>query len=154
MRIEGGATARTYRLTALRRLGNWLLGNLLRIGVNLGPTVLLTVSGRRTGRLYSTPVIPVEEAGQRWLVAPYGAVGWVRNARSAGWVSLRRRGRSERVRILEADPEEAASVLKAYVQRVSIVRPYFDAGPDDPPEAFVPEAPRHPVFRIVGPAFP
>ena len=94
----------------------------------------------------------MEQAGQRWLVAPYGPVGWVRNARAAGWVLLRRRGRSERVRIIELGPEESAPVLKAYVQRVSIVRPYFDARPDDPPEAFVAEAPRHPVFRIVGPA--
>ena len=144
--------ARTYRLTPLRRVGNWLLTALLYLGVDLGPTVLLSVPGRRTGRLHITPVTLVEQAGQRWLVAPYGPVGWVRNARAAGWVLLRRRGRWERVRIVELAPEEGAPVLKAYVQRLAIVRPYFDAGPEDPPEAFLAEAPRHPVFRILGPA--
>ena len=146
--------ARTYRLTLVRRLGNWLLKALLYLGVDLGPTVLLSVPGRRTGRLHATPVTLVEQAGQRWLVAPYGPVGWVRNARAAGWVLLRRRGRWERVRIVELAPEEGAPVLKAYVRRLPIVRPYFDAGPDDPAAAFLAEAPRHPVFRIRGPAAP
>ena len=146
--------ARTYRLTLVRRLGNWLLKALLYLGVDLGPTVLLSVPGRRTGRLHATPVTLVEQAGQHWLVAPYGPVGWVRNARAAGWVLLRRRGRWERVRIVELAPEEGAPVLKAYVRRLPIVRPYFDAGPDDPAAAFLAEAPRHPVFRIRGPAAP
>jgi hypothetical protein len=30
--------------------------------------------------LYSTPITLVEASGQRWLVAPYGEVAWVRNA--------------------------------------------------------------------------
>jgi hypothetical protein len=36
--------------------------------------------GRRSGRLNATPVREVEEGDQRWLVAPYGEVSWVRNA--------------------------------------------------------------------------
>jgi deazaflavin-dependent oxidoreductase (nitroreductase family) len=141
--------AQTYRLTLPRRIANWLIRILLRLHVNLGPTVLLTVAGRRSGRSYSTPVYLIENDRQRWLVAPYGSVSWVRNARTAGWVELMRRGRSERVRIDELGPEEAAPVLKQYVRRVSIVRPYFDATPDDPPEAFAKEAHRHPVFRVL-----
>jgi len=52
---------------------------------------LLTTQGRTTGRPRSNPVVPVEHGGRRWLVAPYGLVSWVHNARAAGRVSLTRR---------------------------------------------------------------
>ena len=75
--------ARVYRLGLWRRLINWVIGVLLRLGVSPPHTYLLTVRGRKSGQPYSTPVTLVEEAGERWLVAPYGEVGWVRNARAA-----------------------------------------------------------------------
>jgi deazaflavin-dependent oxidoreductase (nitroreductase family) len=108
----------------------------------------LTVPGRRTGKPYSTPVTLVEEKGERWLVAPYGEVGWVKNARAAGKVTLARGSRSETVRIIELAPSEAAPVLKKYVTDVPIVRPFFDVGPQSDTKDFIAEAPRHPVFRI------
>jgi hypothetical protein len=72
---------RTYRVTSRVRVVNWLMSALLRLGVKPDTTHLLTVRGRRSGRTYTTPVTLVEQAGSRWLVAPYGAVGWVHNAR-------------------------------------------------------------------------
>jgi deazaflavin-dependent oxidoreductase (nitroreductase family) len=105
------------------------------------------VRGRRSGRLYSTPVTLVEESGQRWIVAPYGEVNWVRNARSAGTVKLSRGRKSEVVKILELPPQLAAPVLKKYVERVPITRPFFDVSPDSSLDEFIVEAPRHPVFR-------
>jgi hypothetical protein len=100
----------------------------------------------------STPVTLVEEGSQRWLVAPYGEVGWVRNARAAGWVVLGRGWRSERVRIAELGPKESAPILRIYVSQVPITRPFFDVGPASTLDAFEAEASRHPVFEIVGPA--
>jgi deazaflavin-dependent oxidoreductase (nitroreductase family) len=140
--------AKTYRLTTARRLANWLIKGLLRLGVAGEMTYLLTVKGRRSGRLYSTPVNVIEHGNQRWLVAPYGAVNWVRNARAAGQVTLTRGRRSETVRIVELGPDDSAPVLKEYVQRVPITRPYFDATPHSPLEAFAAEAARHPVFLL------
>ena len=87
--------AKSYRLTPLRRLANILMRLLLRLGLAPRTTMLLTVPGRRSGTPRSTPVTLVEEDGQRWLVAPYGPVGWVRNARAAGQVELSRGGRSD-----------------------------------------------------------
>jgi len=52
------------------------------------------------------------------------------------------------VPIIELDSEASAPILKKYVNWVPITRPYFDAAPDAPIEAFVAEAPRHPVFRL------
>ena len=140
--------AATYRLSVWRRLLNALVRTLLRGGLGPRRTYLLTVRGRRSGTPYSTPVRLVEEGTNRWLVAPYGEVSWVRNARAAGQVTLSRGHRSETVGLVELGPAEAAPILKQYVTAVPITRPFFDARPDFPLEAFVAEAPRHPVFRI------
>jgi len=138
--------ARDFRPTRLRRLLNGLVRPLARLG--LAPHVyVLTVPGRKTGEPHSTPVRLIENGG-RWLVAPYGEVGWVRNARAAGTVTLARRRRSETLALEEVDPEEAAPVLREYVQKVPVVRPYFEAGKGAPLEAFAADAARHPVFRL------
>jgi hypothetical protein len=91
----------------------------------------------------------VEEGTHRWLVAPYGEVAWVCNARAASQVTLSRR-RSETMAIVELGPAEAAPVVKPHVTAVPITCPFFDATPDSPLEAFVAEAPHHPVFHIDG----
>ena len=140
--------ASTYRLTPSRRAANRLVRLLLKLGLMPGPTYLLTVPGRRTGRPLSTPVTLVEEGGARWLVAPYGDVAWVRSARAAGQITLSRGKRSETVPIRELSPADAAPVLQRYITRVPITRPYFDVTPTSPLAAFETEAPRHPVFHL------
>lgn len=140
--------AKTYEVTPEVRFINNLMQLLLRLGLAPKHTYLLTVKGRKSGREYSTPVTLVEEGGQRWLVAPYGEVNWVHNARAAGRVTLRRGRRSETVSITELGPAESAPVLKKYVKAVSVVQPYFEARPDAPLEEFAREASRHPVFLL------
>jgi deazaflavin-dependent oxidoreductase (nitroreductase family) len=110
-------------------------------------TYILTVRGRTSGRLHSTPVTLVEN-GDRWLVAPYGEVGWVRNARAAGGVEIRPGRRSEAMRIEEVPPEQAAPVMREYIRQVAVTRPFFDVKPGAPVETFVAEAAHHPVFRL------
>ena len=140
--------AATYRLTPSRRAANRVVRLLLKLGLMPGPTYLLTVPGRRTGRPLSTPVTLVEDGGNRWLVSPYGDVAWVRNARAAGQVTLTRGRRTETVPIRELNPGDAAPVLQRYVTRVPITRPYFDVTPASPLATFEAEAPRHPVFHL------
>jgi deazaflavin-dependent oxidoreductase (nitroreductase family) len=110
---------------------------------------VLTVPGRKSGLLRSTPVLLVFLDGRRWLVAPYGERDWVKNARAAGAVELTRAGKTERLRVEAVGPEEAAPVLREYLRRTSVVKPYFDATKDSPLEEFAAEAARHPVFRLV-----
>jgi hypothetical protein len=74
----------------------------------------------------------------------------VRNLRATGQATLSRGGRTETIAVLEIQPKEAAPVLKWYVTRVPITRPYFDVKPEADLDAFRAEAPRHPVFAIVG----
>ena len=136
------------RLNFWRRILSLLVRVLLFFGLGPRNTYLLSVRGRKSGRAYSTPITLVKDNGKRWLVSPYGEVGWVRNARAVGTVTLRRGKRSESVKVTELGPEEAASVLKQYVTQVPITRPFFDARPESSLEAFIAEAPRHPVFSI------
>jgi deazaflavin-dependent oxidoreductase (nitroreductase family) len=110
---------------------------------------LLTVRGRKSGQPHTVPVVLVEQDGERWLVAPYGVVQWVRNIRAAGTATLTRGRRSETISVTELPAQEAAPILKEYLLHVSTgVRSYFDAKRDSPIEAFEREAPRHPVFQI------
>jgi deazaflavin-dependent oxidoreductase (nitroreductase family) len=139
---------RSFRMTRMRRWGDRLMRPLIRLGVVPG-TYLLTVRGRKTGQPHSNPVTLVEEAGgRRWLVAPYGAVGWVRNARAAERVTLSRRGHTVEYQLREVTPEEAGPVLKRYVALAKVTRPYFSASPDAPAAEFAAEAGRHPVFEL------
>src|SRR5664279_2390077 len=107
--------AKTYHLGRVRRLVNAVMGPLARVGLAGRHTYNLTVRGRNTGRSYTVPVIVIEDS-ERWLVAPYGDVGWVRNARAAGEVQLSRAGRSERLRIEEVASDRAAPILQRYLK--------------------------------------
>jgi hypothetical protein len=90
----------------------------------------------------------VQEGGERWLVAPYGDRNWVRNARAAGVVELRRGRRRERLAVEELAPEDAVPVLRRYYELGRVTRPFFRAGPDATYDEWLAEAPSHPVFRL------
>ena len=139
---------KTYHLGPARRAVNAVMSAFVRAGLGPRRTHLLTVTGRTTGRRYTTPVSLVERDGERWLVAPYGEVSWVRNARAAGVVIVRRGRRVERLAVGEVHADVAGPVLREYVRRESVVRPFVGPGPDDPVEAFVAIAPQHPVFAL------
>lgn len=141
--------AKSFKLNFGTRFGNAMLGTMLKVGLPVGPMSLLTVKGRKSGKEYSTPVTPVEQNGTRWLVAPYGEVNWVRNIRASGSARLSRGRRTETITVAEAGTAEAAPILKEYLTKVPIVRPYFDVTLESSLQDFESEAPRHPVFRVV-----
>jgi deazaflavin-dependent oxidoreductase (nitroreductase family) len=128
------------------RVGDALVGVLARLGI--GPMHLLTTCGRKTGTPHTKPVVPVDHAGRRWLVAPYGVVGWVKNVRADPHVTLRH-GRSSVPGVVhEASAKDAAPVLKRYVGVATKTRSRFRATEDSPVEEFVAEAATHPVFSF------
>lgn len=73
---------KTFRATPMRRAFNGLVVLLHRLAVPTGGIVSLTSTGRRTGQPRTTPVSPIEVNETRYLIAPYGAVDWVRNVRA------------------------------------------------------------------------
>jgi deazaflavin-dependent oxidoreductase (nitroreductase family) len=141
--------AKPYRLSPVRRAINALVRPLARLGLTGPRTHLLTVPGRTTGRLWSTPVSIVQMGTERWAVAPYGDRNWVKNTRAAGWVELRRGRRREKLNAVELGPDEAVPVLREYYRRGRVTRPFFRVSLDSPAEEWRTEAPEHPVFRLV-----
>src|SRR6187549_2568026 len=106
---------RVLGISVPRRLSTLAVTPLAWAGVAPFRIHLLTVAGRRTGRRYTTPVTVVEHAGERWLVAPYGEREWVKNARAAGQVELRRGRLREHVGVEEVPVAERAPILRAYL---------------------------------------
>lgn len=135
-----------FKRTTTDRIGNTVFTALAGIGV--GPADSLITTGRKTGARHSVPVVPVRDGNQIWIVAPYGPVDWVRNARAAGAVGLKRGRTEQRYRVRELSLDEAGPILKQYVQIAPGARSAFDAKRDDPVSAFVAEAERHPVFAL------
>ena len=144
-----GRMAGTYKTTPIRRRIDRIMAALGRRGIAPAGISALTVVGRSSGEPHTVPVTPVTVAGRRYLVAPYGPVGWVQNLRAAGEATLERGSRRERIRVEELPPAAAAPVLKHYVQQIPIVRPHVEAAPDADVTAFEAIADRHPVFAIL-----
>lgn len=138
---------RSYSPGRLRRVENAVMTAMTRAGV-VPHSYVLTTRGRRTGVTRHNPVTVVDLDGRRWLVAPYGAVAWVHNARATGQITLTRRREHRAYTIREVAADEAGPVLRQYVQIASATRRYFQADRDDPVERFTAEADHHPVFEL------
>jgi deazaflavin-dependent oxidoreductase (nitroreductase family) len=137
-----------YRRSLWRRGVNALVRPLAKLGLTGPRTHLLTVPGRSSGKLWSTPVSIVRMGDERWLVAPYGERNWVKNTRAAGWVELRRGRRRERLAVRELAPEAAVPALREYYRLGRVTRPFFDVSLESSEEEWLAEAPRHPVFVL------
>ena len=136
--------------TPTERLFNKIVG--LLVGLGLGPRhmVLLEVRGRKTGRLYSTPVDVLALDGRRYLVAPRGYTAWVRNALASGTVALRKGRRREECRVRPLAADEKPAVLKAYLdQFLMAVQRYFPVRAGAPESAFRPLVDRYPAFELL-----
>jgi deazaflavin-dependent oxidoreductase (nitroreductase family) len=141
-------SSRQFRRSRGRRIGDAIISVFVRAGL-VPSTYMLTTTGRKSGRSLTHPATVVQEGQRRWLVAPYGAVSWVYNARAAGRVSLARRRDRGDYAVRELPAAEAGPVLKRYVAIATATRPYFAADKDAPVEDFVSEAHRHPVFELL-----
>lgn len=140
-----------FQMTLPMRIGTAILSTLLNTGLPLSPLVLLSVPGRKTGKLYTTPVVLLEENGAHWLVAAFGEVNWVHNLRAHGEARLTYRGHSETITVVEMKPADAAPVLKQFLAKFHIIPfipPYFEATPQSSLDDFEREAQHHPVFQI------
>jgi len=141
--------AKAFKFSLDRRIINRILSWLLKIGVAPKDYYLLTVPGRITGKPHSIPVALVAEGHTLWLVAPYGIVDWVKNAKASGHVELSRGGQSESFALRELSHEEAAPILMKYLDKYPITASYFNAKKDSGVEAFVEDAKTRPVFDLL-----
>jgi len=126
----------------------------------MGPMVLLTVRGRKSGEPRTTPVDLFENAGRSFLVSTHRQENsnWVRNLRVAGEGVLQRGHSRRTITVVELPQEAAGAVLKevlaprlALPVRGFVLRRTFSLPPEAPMPSFIDAARSHPVFEIVSP---
>lgn len=120
----------------LRVIGNRLAP------LNRDMVAILSVRGRTSGRLRSTPIVVLEHDGERYLVTPYGNTEWVRNLRAAGGGQLKQRGRTEQFTATEVPVAERAPIIEAYRRKYGKM-PTVDRSFQQ-----LPDPAHHPTFRI------
>jgi deazaflavin-dependent oxidoreductase (nitroreductase family) len=136
--------------TTFDRAINKLFGLLVGLGLGLPHNYLLQVRGRKSGRVYSTPVDVLSRDDKRYLVAPRGYTQWVRNAIAVGTVSLKKGRRSEEFGIRILSDDEKPQILKSYLDRYKLtVQRYFPVPAGSPIEAFRPLTEQYPVFELL-----
>jgi deazaflavin-dependent oxidoreductase (nitroreductase family) len=133
----------------VERVFNRAFGILVGLGLGLRHNHLVEVRGRRTGRVYSTPVNLLEIGNRRFLVAPRGSTQWVRNVEAAGELVLRKGRTRRRYRARPVAAADKPELLKAYLDRFRpTVQRYFPVPAGSPATAFGPLADRYPVFEL------
>jgi deazaflavin-dependent oxidoreductase (nitroreductase family) len=138
------------KATAVERFFNRAFGVLVGIGLGLPHNYLVQVRGRKSGKIYSTPIDLLELGGKRYLVAPRGRTQWVRNAEAAGEVMLKKGRTRLRYRIRTIPDESKHELLKAYLDRFkTTVQRYFPVPAGSPPQAFAEIAANYPVFELL-----
>ncbi|HTP09839.1 MAG TPA: nitroreductase/quinone reductase family protein [Anaerolineae bacterium] len=136
---------------------NWLASLLNRgwaiiHGLGIAPDYLVTleVTGRRSGRTISLPLVMARLNGERYLVSMLGTeAGWVRNVQAADGKAVLRHGRHENVRLVEVPVEQRAPILKAYLQKAPGARGHVSVDKDAPLSEFERVAAKYPVFRVL-----
>jgi F420H(2)-dependent quinone reductase len=131
-------------------LFNRVFGFLVGLGIAPGYMQLLQVRGRKTGRVYSSPVNLLRFRSKSYLVAPRGRTQWVRNAEVTGEILLKRGSAERQYRlrpVLDADKPE---ILKLYLDSYkSAVQRFFPVRAGSPAESFRPIASSYPVFELL-----
>ena len=133
--------------SAIEALFNRAFGFLVGLGIAPSYMQLLRVRGRKTGRIYSSPVNLLEFGGKPYLVAPRGRTQWVRNAETAGEIPLKRGRAQRKYRLRPLSDEEKPEILKLYLERhKSAVQQYFPIPAGSPAPAFRGIANNYPVL--------
>src|SRR5579863_8595187 len=101
--------------TAVEKIFNRMFGFLVGLGLGFSHNYLLEVRGRKSGKVYSTPVDLLELGGKRYLVAPRGRTQWVRNAEATGEVTLKKGRTQQRFRLQPIADADKPEILKAYL---------------------------------------
>lgn len=136
--------------TPVEKLFNRALGFLIGLGIGPAYIYLLEVRGRKSGKLYTTPVDPLDLQGKRFLVAPRGRTQWVRNAEAAGEIALRRGSKRQKFRLRAIPESDRPPILKAYLDKYQReVQRYFSVPAGSPPEAFAEVSSNYPVFELL-----
>jgi hypothetical protein len=134
-----------------RHVFNKVMQGLTRLGVSVRGSRVLEHRGRRSGKLFHTPVNLLDYEGTQYLVAPRGETQWVRNVRSAdGHLVLILGRRRQHCTATEIPVEDSLPILRSYLKRWKFETGMFFHGvtPDASDADWTAEAARHPVFAL------
>jgi deazaflavin-dependent oxidoreductase (nitroreductase family) len=136
---------------------NWIARILNRASAAVGSSgvapnylVTLEVTGRKSGRTFSLPLVVAVVGGQWYLVSMLGDnVQWVQNVRAAGGKAVLRHGRREEICLEEVPAGQREPILKAYLQTAPGARPHVPVNKDAALSEFEKIAAAIPVFRVL-----
>lgn len=147
----GNPTTGVVRLPGWLPVANAVIVALQRLGIAFFTFHLLSVRGRTSGAVRTTPVSPFTVDGRRYVMS-FGQTNWVRNARSAHEGVLSRGRRRERVALVELPPTDRAAIAREFPRLVPYgVRFFLQTGVVQPPgdaAAFERAATNLAVFRL------
>lgn len=136
--------------TPVEKFLNRAFGFLIGTGLGFPRKYLLEVRGRKSGKLFSTPVNLMEIKGKKFLIAPRGRTQWVRNAEAAGEITLKKGSQRLRFRLRPLSDAEKPDVLKTYLDTFKVeVQRYFPVAAGSPPEAFTELLVSYPAFELL-----
>lgn len=137
------------RPNRIARMVNRGYATIASTGVTRNYMETLEVTGRKSWRTVSLPVVVTIVDGERYLVSMLGEqVQWVQNVRAAGGRAVLRSGNREEVHLEEVPAEQRAAILKAYLQRAPGARPHIPVDKDAPLAEFEKVAANFPVFQV------
>ena len=143
-------TAAFQEVSGTARVFNRMLGWLASHGLGPGYLHELTVAGRKSGRLYRTPVNLIAHQDTPYLVAARGPPQGAPNAEAAGSVVLKRGARSTTYAIRSTALEERPVLLKLYLDSYpSQVQQFFAVKAGAPVGDFAAVAGEHPVYELI-----
>ncbi len=143
------------RPNAVARILNRISAILYASDRTLDYVATLSVTGRKSGKLITFPVVVITMNDDDYLVAMLGEkVNWVKNVRAAGGRATFRKGVSSPVLLTEVPPESRTPILQRYLQVATSGRTHFPVSPDAKVAEIDAIAGDYPVFRIdrTGPA--
>jgi deazaflavin-dependent oxidoreductase (nitroreductase family) len=140
---------RGQRPNRIVRILNRAWAAIFSSGVAPDHLATLEVTGRKSGRTISLPVVVTILDAQRYLVSMLGNdAQWVQNVRAAAGREVLRSGDREEVQLEEVPVDQRAPVLRAYLQRALGARPHVPVNKDASLAEFQKVAAEFPVFRL------
>ncbi len=134
----------------IAKIANRVWAMIASWGICSNSVITLEVTGRKSGRTVSLPVVVAVVDGERYLVSMLGEnVNWVRNVRAAGGRALLHSGGREEIHLEEVAASQRAPILKAFLLRAPGARPHVPVNKEAPLAEFEKVAPAFPVFRVV-----